>query len=555
MPERKYLTLTNFSFGLDTRKSQLTSQPGTLLTLENGHVNQGGEIEKRKGFFVIDSNIPYFPTGTGYCFGMEVTSSGLYTFGSASSGTVGALPTGVTYQRLQHPDLSTAMTGVVYSTSFNGKAWVIARFADGNTYAYYDGSLVTDLTDGLVLASLNTNNLLATNLAAIINRSTTTQGYSSTHTGTNAFSEILSPVGSAFGNLITKTSAVGSLAGVLTTSNTPAVSNVAAIAQFRVVAGADDTGAGNCQITSIKVDATLSTEILTTAVNWTTSNEATAVLIAAQINANLTAYTAIANGSLVVIYASIASGAASNSFKLQTTATAATTHAKGFMIGDCSFSFSGTPSVTNILANGIAITNGGGPYTAANNGLLCETLAKNINAYTGTSGYIAWVPYDNAGNPLNTLRISKKVTSSADTQVSINPTLTAGGFVSGNDAPLVVSTSTLAASGKSTALNGTGGASVPVVAYASGGANNGYTYKWSVQNFIVSGVFSAPFVLTPAISNIIRPGDTTATVVFSLNLTNIDAAANFGSFETFCTVTDVSGNVTVSPIVSVSFTK
>lgn len=42
--------IESFKYGIDTRRSVLTSQVGTLVTCENGFINQGGEIEKRKKF-------------------------------------------------------------------------------------------------------------------------------------------------------------------------------------------------------------------------------------------------------------------------------------------------------------------------------------------------------------------------------------------------------------------------------------------------------------------------------------------------------------------------
>lgn len=48
-----YLTIKNFKYGLDLRKSELTSQLGTLNVLQNGHINQGGEIEEKQAFVQI----------------------------------------------------------------------------------------------------------------------------------------------------------------------------------------------------------------------------------------------------------------------------------------------------------------------------------------------------------------------------------------------------------------------------------------------------------------------------------------------------------------------
>lgn len=81
-PNVKSLIIKNFKYGLDTRRDVLTSQPGTLVTLENCHINQGAEIESRKAFV---------PVGTlpSNCFDLLATPTGLVTFGSASRGAAG----------------------------------------------------------------------------------------------------------------------------------------------------------------------------------------------------------------------------------------------------------------------------------------------------------------------------------------------------------------------------------------------------------------------------------------------------------------------------------
>jgi hypothetical protein len=45
-----YIALQNFNRGLDSRRSELTSAPGTLSQCENAHITVGGEVEKRKAF-------------------------------------------------------------------------------------------------------------------------------------------------------------------------------------------------------------------------------------------------------------------------------------------------------------------------------------------------------------------------------------------------------------------------------------------------------------------------------------------------------------------------
>ena len=51
------VTFSNFKNGLDTRRSELTTQPGALLTLQDAHINEGAEIEKRFAFL----NASYVP--------------------------------------------------------------------------------------------------------------------------------------------------------------------------------------------------------------------------------------------------------------------------------------------------------------------------------------------------------------------------------------------------------------------------------------------------------------------------------------------------------------
>lgn len=161
----KEYVINSFKFGIDTRRDLLTSQPGTMVSCENANINPGGEIEKRKSFSVFSD-----VSGT---FGLETTSAGLVVFGSAlpfGSGVtqgqpvLGAAPTGgVIYQQLKHPTLYNdtaenyvsgrhAMTAIVFSENFNGKAFAAAKFADGNTFLYYDGALVQQSANGLVLA-------------------------------------------------------------------------------------------------------------------------------------------------------------------------------------------------------------------------------------------------------------------------------------------------------------------------------------------------------------------------------------------------------------------
>lgn len=174
------LTIQNFKYGLDTRREQLISLPGTLITCQDGHITQGGEIAKRKAFVqtadcgMLDGN---GDTGT---FGIQRTQVGLFVFGSAlprTSGLVGYygqgayprlvtdIPVAVKYAIAFHPAMDmenmlvyypdavvggTAydrtkhrVTSIVWSTSFNGKPFFCAKFADGLYALFYDYDLVS----------------------------------------------------------------------------------------------------------------------------------------------------------------------------------------------------------------------------------------------------------------------------------------------------------------------------------------------------------------------------------------------------------------------------
>jgi hypothetical protein len=71
-----YIVVEHFKGGLDTRRSDLVSSPGTMIKAQNVHISRGGELEKRKAFKTY-SSVP----GT---FGMEATGDGIVVFAPAS---------------------------------------------------------------------------------------------------------------------------------------------------------------------------------------------------------------------------------------------------------------------------------------------------------------------------------------------------------------------------------------------------------------------------------------------------------------------------------------
>lgn len=280
------LFLRDFRYGLDTRKSELTQRPGSLEVLHNGYVNQGGEIQNRKAF-VRTARV----AGT---FGLQSTSDGLVTFGSGdlagshpvNVGTVG-VPKEVGYQRLQHPSEvdgftsgTYSMTGVVWSTSFGGLAFVLAQFSDGNVFAFYDGELVRDFTDGLRMAHLSTNALLAQDLARMVNARGI--NYTAEYTASNAYVDVVGPVSADFAASVTQTLEAGS-SGTLTQAEQQAevvgVTGVGAKSKFRVITGKDNAAASS----SLTNDGTAPTNGSSVTINGTTYTWKTAIAVAGDV--------------------------------------------------------------------------------------------------------------------------------------------------------------------------------------------------------------------------------------------------------------------------------
>jgi len=74
----KTIEIQNWRFGLDTRRTSISSNLGTLTTLENAFVNQGAEIESRKAFVKLG-------TLSVNCFDILALSTGMVTFGSTTN--------------------------------------------------------------------------------------------------------------------------------------------------------------------------------------------------------------------------------------------------------------------------------------------------------------------------------------------------------------------------------------------------------------------------------------------------------------------------------------
>lgn len=309
-----------FSGGLDATRIPETSAGGTLLKGDDGHINRGGEFEKRAAF------VPTYDLTGKMTTGLAATTAGLFVFGDVAAPV---LPSGVAYQRLQHPDGSTALSRVVSTDLYGGKIYAVAEFADGGRYHFYDGVRVAEWFDGRAraalsiagasgsaLSTLTVNGVdilggavnwavsdanTAVLIAAQINSCTSSPEYSATVNGntvnivatdpgidSNGFA--VSYTGTAL--TFTPTSGLFLAGGVDVTNAAPPTGSV------DVVGGSS----GSDQLTMLDIDGV---DILGATVDWTTDNATTAGLIASQIN-NFTStpdYSATASGATVTITA------------------------------------------------------------------------------------------------------------------------------------------------------------------------------------------------------------------------------------------------------------
>ena len=137
-----YTVIENFSGGVDRTRPIYALKNGQLYEGINGHLSRGGDFEKRKAFVKKYT----LPSGT---FGLLAVGTTLYTFGSATDPGV---PSGITYQRLQHETAGFNMVELVSADVFEGYVYAVARFWNGSTYQnrhYYNGTRITDWTEGV----------------------------------------------------------------------------------------------------------------------------------------------------------------------------------------------------------------------------------------------------------------------------------------------------------------------------------------------------------------------------------------------------------------------
>src|SRR3954470_22542680 len=99
-----------------------TTKGGAMVRAVNGHINRGGEFEQRAAF------VQAFELPVGTTKGLAAGKRALHVFGS---GPPLGIPTGITYQRLQHPGGS-ALVDVPSTDLYAGQVYAIGRYEDGS---------------------------------------------------------------------------------------------------------------------------------------------------------------------------------------------------------------------------------------------------------------------------------------------------------------------------------------------------------------------------------------------------------------------------------------
>lgn len=387
-----YLLVDNFRAGMDRRNKRISGKAGTLWTGKNGHITRGGDWERRKKFV----NTFTLPTGT--TKGLATTNGQLFVFGA--SATPGTIPVGVTYQRLQHPSSGSAViTRILSVTLFSGKIYAIAEFDDGNVYHYYDGVRVTAWD--AVSATIASNNAVASALATKIdlNASVSATALSNVVTITASvpgvtFTATKSTVNGGATNdqdiTLTETQAnivpvaeVLSSATVQITGGTASTPETLASATLTITGGTNNPGVDT--ISSITVNGV---EILNVAIDWTTSNNNTALLITNQINTynSTPEYTATRVNNVITIKPIAGTGATPNGFALVPTVngTVTETHSATFTGGVTAVS----NDISSIKVDGVEVLNATIQWATSNSNT-AQLLVNQINTYNSSPEYTA----------------------------------------------------------------------------------------------------------------------------------------------------------------------
>jgi hypothetical protein len=299
-----YSVIENFSSGVDRSRPIYALPAGTLWECINAHISRGGDIEKRKAF------VAKYALPAGQTIGLATTSSQIVVFGSGA--TPVGLPVGVTYQRLRHPDSSTAMTELVSHDLFDGKIYAVAKFSDGRSFHFYDGEIVTDWYAGIVRTDMTDNAGIAEHLRELFDLST---DYVATRV---AETVTIEKATTGTFSLSVSTANGGNNGDQTLTENRLVVGKQEVLAKVNITITGGTYNPGVDRISALTINGV---GIISGPVDWQSSNENAAFLLAEDINSHTSVpdYTAEANGATVTITAVAGTGATPNGYIVSAT--------------------------------------------------------------------------------------------------------------------------------------------------------------------------------------------------------------------------------------------
>lgn len=393
-----YLVIEDFRAGVDSRRDPIAGTPGSLYEGINGHITRGGDFEGRKKFVSKYT----LPAGT---FGLHAVAGGLYVFGSGADPGV---PSGVTYQRLQHPD-GLAMSAVLWTESFDGKVCAIAKFSDGSIIHFYDGAVVGDWLNGRVRAAMTNNNGIASHLAGLVNGKQNLTASASTNVITITgqagvpFTITASAVNGGATNdqtatVATPTPAIAGISEVLSKASfavTGGSDGVPATGSFTVTAGTDGrskttltlgSSFAGTSITSITINGV---EVLGATVNSPGTDAEMATAVANQINGYTSSpdYTATASSNVVTVYAHQDAGAGPNGFAVVVTKTGVITVTVG---NGGTLAGGANNTVSSVTVDGVEVLSSPIGWLTSNEAT-AQRIADRINSYSSSPEYTSSV--------------------------------------------------------------------------------------------------------------------------------------------------------------------
>lgn len=379
--------IKEFLGGLDTRRMPETTPGGVLIQASDGHITAGGEFESRAAFV----NTYTLPAGT---IGLAATRSQLVTFGSAVAPT---MPSGVAYQRLQHPSGTPALVAVPSWDLYAGKIYAVGVFSDGSRHHFYDGVRVTDWFDGRARAvfsvvSGGTTPATAATASFRVTGGTSGGGNNITSVTANGVSLMASAVAHTGDNVTTAAAVASAITSHASTPNytatsdgdtvtiTAATPGTAANGRVLAVTPAGDVTVGSIvsfaggtdavtsRVTDIKIDGV---SVISGSVDYDTDNPTSAEAIADAITADVSTpeYTAISVGETVVISATDA-GTAANGRVVEVTV------ADGFVV---------SPSSGLSMSGGATTT---GTFTP---GTFVRTIGSKMNSLAGPNWHFSGI--------------------------------------------------------------------------------------------------------------------------------------------------------------------